>query len=333
MCLGKSDLRIILHPVLCLSKIVGLSVFNLETRDRSAFWTYYSSMVIFLYLFQYSVNGIFIIRLFAADRKDGVSKGMSLATSSITEMLTTASALLINFKQYDKKMKIILRLFEIEKDLMEIGIKVRFSKSKWYSNILLSVVNLLCCFTVDFTQLTVVGRSAFTISILSLRCTAMVIGWINMGYFMAVLKIVREYFKCINDDLVNNAKLLERKLWFSRRFGYRIEIITRTHNSLRKICKWHSALNEFPLTFLCMFFTSVITTMMYFLLMKYISKLEYPNEESNIKADYFYFVYWIVTYYSFCYTFLNSIVHTVREVRVHILCLLCSILVELDKFD
>lgn len=311
MCSVQHDVGAILHPVVTLSRVVGLTTFNLETKNRSVFWTYYASFIIALYILQYSFNGLSLV-LFFVDDEDGLSKSMSIATSSVTEMLSTISSLVISFKRYADKMNIILMLFETENNLAEINIGVKFSKCSWYRWMIKSGMILLCCFVVDWIGLTA-GGLAFAITSLTLRYSAMVICWINICYFLTILRIVRIYFKCINDDLNRTRRLLKRKTLFTNRFAERIAIICRIHSTLRKICRMHGSVNGLPLSFLSMFLTSVTTTMSYFFLSKYIVELEYPDDQS-IKSDYGYFVYWVIFYISFCFTFLEHIVSTVHEV-------------------
>lgn len=303
----------IAYPMLIILQICGINSCNLKTSRRCPFRSFYSLCVTSILLVQYSMN----IIDFALHRRIDQVELLKMITAFMlfgSEMLSAVCSTLVSFFRYDEVMKVIRKLLEIDKSWQSIDTRMRYSEHSTLK-ILKFLLFMFSCLLMDFIVF-FTFESRKVRSIIIMRYSSRLVSWVNIWYFLSVLKIIRGHFKQVNDELVALVKLMRTDLLIDLDIdvGMKVKILCKIHRTLRKLCRLHNSLYGLQITFLAVFFTSVTTAYMYFLIVKNIKHFNHTDKGTPILASYAYLVAWTVVYFVLCYGVLDSIVNTEREV-------------------
>lgn len=306
-----SGFRAVLSPTISILRVVGLNTFSLSTLRKSALWSYYSLLIATYLLAQYLVNAPELIFSFGK-QESGLSMVLNLFTSSVTELLAAFFSLFVNWKRRDKNIKILSKLSKIEDKLFLMNMEIRYSKLLWdlRTYIFISAIGLF--FIIDLITMILYDRVRLR-SVMMLRYSARVISWIDIFYFLMILKIVSLHFKRINKELVTIVEIFAMQLE-EKNVVSKMKIICNMHKSLRKICKLHNDTYGLQLSMLTIFVISIITAFMYFLIICNVYYFVF-HEDLALSAVYVYNVTWIGLYSLFIYFTLKIVLDAVQEVR------------------
>lgn len=303
-------IRVVLFPLQSILQFLGLNSFSIHSLQKSSIWQYYSLLLTLYLLFQYSV---FTPKLLMSIKRpeSNVSMFFTVVTSSFSEMMAAFFSLFMDWKMCDKKIKIISKLLKIEDNLFLLNMSIKYSKCQWHSRIFCCSCLMLFFFISDLLICLKYDPSRAEATLI-LRYSARFISWIDILYFLAIVKIIHLHFTRINGELAILATLIGRDSM--EEVFLKINIICKMHKSLRKICKIHNHIYGLQFASLSIFFISVTTAHLYFIII-YSVYFFVKHEDIFLTVIYSYCMSWTLLYYVFYFLILDFINNAVEEVR------------------
>lgn len=310
--LKMSTRGIILSPILRVLKFVGILI----DQQNLNLWTCYPVLISVYLVLQYCLNLSSMYPKSLNKKSREVIRILAATSTSICELLFALFSVTVPIFKRHKKNRIIRKLDEIEMYYVLIKIRYKYSKREWTLYMIIAASIGLFCIIFDIVSLPSCVPDKFYL-IFILHYSSRVISWIDLFYFLTILKIIRLHYTRLNDELIVMTEMLRRR-WIrsNNEFLIKMKIISEIHNLLRETSRAQNSVYKLQFLAFATFLINTITTYTYFLITKHtdVNSKRSALDTNSLSCD-IYYVFWLSTHSALCVIVLRSICRMTNEVK------------------
>lgn len=312
---NQHNIRIVLSPISKILRFFGLNTGDLSGGVEYAIRICYSTCVSFYIIVQFLFNYRNIMSMNLKEDKQNLYLNVALFFLFGSETLSAISSITIGIFHYRKKVEVNTKLCKIE-HLSSDFLSFDFSKFLPLQCIIrFAFILLSCCFLFDAVNLFFFQprRKYF---ILMMHYSARFIFWIDISYFLVILKILRLYFDVINQELITMSKNFKQNVASEVHEFSKIKTMKRIHCSLKKVFRMQNCLYQWQLSFAVLHSVSAFTSYAFFFVKKNLNGLiSFAELQFKILMFDIYGVFWISMNFTMHILILKNISDTLKEVR------------------
>lgn len=306
------SVRFILSPLLRITEMVGLRGYSLKPTGADTLLRIYPFVLMIYIVLQFGVNFIDLVfsRVFT---KTEILKVVSVSVFFGSETTAAVCALFVSWLKRDLNVEIVEKLLKIENVWSKIGVYPRYSRVSWFLPFFTAFLIICCCFIFEFVYLWLY-EPVKARSILMIHYSSRLIVWIDVCFFLAILKLIREHYRRVNYQMIKLTKLAQGNAVVNQ-FHCTVEVLLKIHSTLRKLCKLHGYMHQFQLSIMVVFLVSAVTSYMYILYTSHIAYFVYLSRDRPFVVFNSYFLFWVAVKFLLTYLILDCIVSTKEEVK------------------